>query len=127
MSYCRWSTDDFSCDLYVYSSGEDQYTIHVAGNRVVGDIPKITSDFLSTHKPTSTVEEYVAQHKAQLDWLEDCEREKITLPQAGESFTLSGEGAIAKLHKLKALGYKFPDYVITDIEDELKEETDDQS
>lgn len=125
MSLCRWSTDDFSCDLYVYNSGDDLYTIHVAGNRVIGDIPKITSDYLDSKTPTSTVEEYVAQHKAQLDWLKDREREKITLKYAGESFTLSGEMAIAKLHELKALGYKFPDYVITDIEDELTEESDD--
>lgn len=29
MSYCRWSTDDFTCDLYCYESSEG-YVTHVA-------------------------------------------------------------------------------------------------
>lgn len=128
MSLCRWSTDDFNCDLYVYNSGNDQYTIHVAGNRVVGNVPKITSDYMDAGDPKDMVrcKEWISQYDAQINWLINCERENITLKYAGESFTLSGEMAIAKLHELKALGYKFPNYVITDIEDELaEEETDD--
>lgn len=121
MSYCRWSTNDFSCDLYVYCSGDDLYTIHVAGNRVVGKIPKITSDYMDSGDPKDMVrcEEYVAQHKAQLDWLDNAKREKITLKYAGESFYLPQEATVAKLKELKELGYVFPDYVIKDIEDEV--------
>lgn len=117
MSYCRFSTNDFACQLYVYASTEG-YSIHVAANKPVGDIPKITSDYLDTRTPTSTAEEYVVQHKAQLDWLKDCKREKITLKYAGESFYLPQEQTVAKLKELKELGYVFPDYVISDIEDE---------
>ena len=120
MSYCRWSTNDFGCDLYVYASGDNEYTIHVAGNRAVGNVPKITSDYMDAGDPKDMVrcEEWRSQHQAQLDWLMDCEREKITLPYAGESFYLPQEQAVAKLLELKELGYKFPDYVIKDIENE---------
>lgn len=120
MSYCRWSTNDFSCDLYVYASGDNEYTIHVAGNKPIGDIPKITSDYMNAGGPGDTVrcEEWRSQHQTQLDWLMACEREKITLPYAGESFYLPQEQTVAKLKELKALGYRFPGYVIEDIEDD---------
>lgn len=113
MSYCRWSTDDFGCDLYVYMSGDDRYTIHVAGNRVVGDIPKITVELFP-----DTVKEFLVQHDAQMEWLKTAERKPIGLEHDGKTFDLSGEGTIAKLRELKRLGYKFPDYVIDDIANE---------
>lgn len=31
MSYCRWSSDDFECDLYCYADVRGGYTTHVAG------------------------------------------------------------------------------------------------
>lgn len=40
MSYCRWSSMDFKCDLYIYEA-EDGIAIHVASNRVIGDVPAI--------------------------------------------------------------------------------------
>ena len=38
MSYCRWSSDDFRCDLYIYESAAG-FVIHVAANRVEWDPP----------------------------------------------------------------------------------------
>ena len=35
MSYCRWSSDDFQCDVYVYESVAGGFVTHVAANRVV--------------------------------------------------------------------------------------------
>jgi hypothetical protein len=32
MSYCRWSSDNFDCDLYCYESSEG-FVTHVAGAR----------------------------------------------------------------------------------------------
>lgn len=37
MSYCRWSSDNFECDLYCYSDVNGGYTTHVAGRRRQGD------------------------------------------------------------------------------------------
>jgi len=33
MSYCRWSTDDFRCDLYIYDSCYENTVVHVARYR----------------------------------------------------------------------------------------------
>ena len=33
MSYCRWSTDNFKCDLYCYEDVNGGFTTHVASNR----------------------------------------------------------------------------------------------
>lgn len=35
MSYCRWSSDNFSSDVYVYENCGGGCTTHVAGNRLV--------------------------------------------------------------------------------------------
>src|SRR5687767_6611694 len=39
MSYCRWSTDDFQCDLYCYEDVSGGFTTHVAGRRKIWDAP----------------------------------------------------------------------------------------
>ena len=69
MSYCRWSSMDFKCDLYVYEAS-DGIVIHVASNRVVGDVPVI--DWSSAETLHST-------YKAQMEFLDTAEREPINL------------------------------------------------
>jgi hypothetical protein len=34
MSYCRWSSDHFNCDLYCYEDTAGGYTVHVATCRL---------------------------------------------------------------------------------------------
>jgi len=36
MSYCRWSSDDFRCDLYCYADIGGGYTTYVAKVRFLG-------------------------------------------------------------------------------------------
>jgi len=115
MSYCRWSTDDFLCDLYVYETADDWVAIHVAGNRPVGEIPK---------RGVPTVDnaaEYCERMNAQLAWLDTCEREDIDLPHAGESFGAPHTEALGVLLMLRELGYRFPDSVIDGILGEVLE------
>ena len=40
MSYCRFSSEDFSSDVYCYADCSGGFTTHVASNRIIGDIPK---------------------------------------------------------------------------------------
>jgi len=128
MSYCRWSSNNWACDLYCYDSGgkdEGGYTTHVAGNRVAGEIPQVP-DFPLTRDPDSADwkewhDAYEAQHK----FLKDCQREFIDLPHAGETFqdnTL--EEFRARLLELRKIGYRFPDRVLEQIEREINEEKD---
>jgi hypothetical protein len=114
MSYCRWSSDDFQCDVYVYDGGGG-WTTHVAGNRPVGAVPPTPPKRNDPAWPR----EFLAAHQAQMAFLETCERVAITLPHAGESFHDDTPGECAdRLEMLRALGYKVPQYAI----DELRAE-----
>ena len=115
MSYCRFSSDNFGCDVYIYGS-QYGYELHIAGNRVIGDVPKLT-DLLGNP------EEFLKSHKAQMDFLDTAKRERIKLPYSGESFTFSEPiDLLEKLKELKSLGYRIPKYVFEEIEEEIKQE-----
>jgi hypothetical protein len=114
MSYCRWSSEDFKCDVYAYEHCYGGYTTHVAGNRTVGEIPKVDWN--------ADTDILVAQHRAQMAFLETCERKDITLPHAGETFNdATLEEFRARLIGLKALGYHIPEYVFEQIDAEIAE------
>jgi hypothetical protein len=95
MSYCRWSTDNWKCDLYIYESVGDFWALHVAANRnVYTEDGNVDHD---NHIP-------------------------IDLPHAGEMFELATPGDCAdKCEELRKLGYNFPDYVITTLREEQAE------
>ena len=52
MSYCRWSTDSFDCDIYAYQHTDGGYRVHVSRNRLVKPLPK-----WSGKKITDNIEE----------------------------------------------------------------------
>jgi hypothetical protein len=122
MSYCRWSSDDFACDLYAYESVGDTWVIHVAGNRVVGDIPKLPPFPTAgiTGKDDPWIASYHLAAKAQHEFLETAEREFIDLPFAGESLHCDTlQEFKEKMLMLREIGYNFPDYVLETIEEEM--------
>lgn len=113
MSYCRWSSDDFSCDLYCYEDVSGGWTTHVAGNRVVGNIPHI--DW-----PMTSSEDFARQYKAQMDFLKTAERKPIGLAYDGQTFndeTL--EDFRARIVMLREAGYSCPEYVLKRIDEEI--------
>jgi hypothetical protein len=124
MSYCRWSTDNFKCDLYCYGDVNGGYTTWVAGNRAIGDIPKLPDwPKPGTTPPENWAQEMTDAMKKQHDFLENCEREDITLPYAGECFndpTL--EAFRDRLIELRRVGYYFPFEIIDELEEEIKKE-----
>ena len=82
MAYCRWSSMNWRCDIYCYQHVDGGYTTHVASNRVLGDIPAEPSwDLIQTNQ-----EQWVIEHKAVMDFLETCKRERIGLLHDGETF-----------------------------------------
>lgn len=114
MSYCRWSSMDFACDLYCFES-ERGYETHVANVRVVGTVPHV--DFFGGG------ETFVAQYKAQHDFLESAAHEEIGGPYDGESFTDADlEGFEARLRHLRSVGYRFPEEVFHAVWAEMAEE-----
>lgn len=124
MSYCRWSTDDFQCDLYVYYSVGDFYQIYVANNKVIYkeelpprlDFPELDA---SEEERKGWADKFLARNKKISQMIEDGERVQIGLPYDGQSFECeTEEEAISTLKMLKEAGYRFPDYVIEVIEEE---------
>ena len=117
MSYCRWSSNNWDCDLYCYGSAQG-YTTHVANNRINGDIPKEDWQLLYDGK----TDEFMVQHNAQMKFLETCTRSPIGLPLDGKTFNDPDlESFLARVLALKAMGYHVPDHVAEAIREEITE------
>ena len=107
MSYCRWSSCDFGCDLYIYEHVGGYWNTSVASHRVIGDVP---------HLPPLTAEStsdgsWHRAYRAQMDFLKTARREPIGLPHDGEHFCDDSiEECIATFDRLRAMGYRAPDY-----------------
>src|SRR5690554_33867 len=102
MSYCRWSSDDFKSDVYVYES-DMGFMIHVAGGKhdpYPTDLPapmRLTPD---------NVPEWLQRNEQVREILDNTPLVAITLPYAGETFTEDSPGACReRLLQLRNLGY----------------------
>lgn len=112
MSYCRWSSDDWKCDLYCYKDAYGGYTTHVAGRKHVGVPvnPHSYSDFDKWHE----------FYDVQMKFLENAKMKDIGLPYDGDSFNDPDlESFLERVNCLKEIGYHVPFYVLEDIEGEL--------
>ena len=118
MSYCRWSSNNFGCDLYCYADCYGGYTTHVASNRIEGEVPDAPLQLLVDGK----VEEFTTAFNKQMAFLEKCKRVKIGGPCDGQSFNdRTLEDFLARLLHLREAGYRFPDYVIESVKEEMAE------
>lgn len=114
MSFCRWSSMNFGCDLYCYES-EQGYVTHVASLRVVGYVPEVDSSLFLNYTEEN-VEKFFEQQKAQFDFLETAERKPIGLKYDGQTFYDDKETFLLTLKKLREEGYKFPEITEEDLE-----------
>jgi len=120
MSYCRWSSMDWTCDLYCYEDVAGGWTTHVAGRRRVGDIPSDRVNDFCEGKISG--EEFMRLHQEQMRVLETLPLVDIELPHAGETFSdPSLEDFRERLVGLRSLGYRFPDHVFESIDEEIAE------
>ena len=116
MSYCRFSSDNWRCELYCYEDTSGGWTTHVASNKVVGLIP-VEPDIMD---PLISAEEWCAGHKKVMDFLETAERKLIGLAHDGERFNdATLEEFRDRLLHLRQVGYKFPDYVLESVDEEI--------
>lgn len=116
MSYCRWSTDDYQCDVYAYADVNGGISVHVAASRYVFNEP------LPDKVSWEDVPAFVAREKKLMQMIDKAHMEPIGLEYDGQCFfNLSQEDAAALIDKLTALGYRVPSYVAQDIwEDEVE-------
>lgn len=118
MAYCRWSTDDFQCDLYVYEDCAGGWTIHIAGRRTVYS-EKLPPPIELTQE---TALEYFHRHQKIMQMHGSAKMVEIDLPYVGETILVDSlQELLATLIQLKEIGYIFPDSVIKEVEGEIAE------
>src|SRR3990167_10859914 len=102
MTYCRFSSENFGCDLLIYKS-EEGYVIEVAKYRIAGVIPQTDMALLAYRKD----KEYFAQVMRQAEFIETAKRIPIGLPFDGQKFIEPDYEALSKrLLLLQATGYR---------------------
>ncbi len=115
MSYCRFSSDDFKSEVYVYEGIGDEFVIHVAAQKHQADTP-------IPHLPSIssvTTGEFTVAYQAQMDWLEKATLVPIDRAYAGHTFRYGTASECAhQLESLRDLGYHIPDGVIETLYEE---------
>jgi hypothetical protein len=119
MSYCRWSTDSFRCDVYAYEDTGGGWTIHVASRKK--DLPNVVRQPEIDREWSDSAAWSAAYRLWELNydaapWIE------LTAPSAGMSFNEpSLEAFRDRMQALRAEGLRFPDEVFEAIDDEIAE------
>jgi hypothetical protein len=115
MSFCRWSSDDFRCDIYAYES-EAGFIVHVASSRYLGDIPRVPFILDVSN------EEFIKAYNAQHEFLKTAKQQKIGLEHDGETFQYDSlPEMLGGLRDLKNKGYRIPDWTFKEILREITE------
>jgi len=121
MSYCRWSSDQFQCDVYVYKDVSGGWTTHVASRRDKWKAPNMPLNHVGKWHWYITWWWYTIRNRF---WSEFRGLYDIGLEHDGESFNHDTPGECADwLQTLLDLGYKVPQYTI----DSLREEENESS
>lgn len=116
MSYCRFSSDDFQCDVYVYADCAGGWTTHVAGRR---HIPK---EPIPPMVPLENIEEWVNRCIKVQELINNAELVDIGLPMDGETFNdPTPEACAIRLEELREMGYIVPQYAIDALRSEASE------
>jgi hypothetical protein len=109
VSFCRFSSDDFQCDVYVYEDVRGGFTTHVAERRYAFAEPlpphvQLTEGNVSAWMSRdATMEEIMARTPLV----------EIGLEHDGETFNDDTAGECAnRLESLRSLGYIVPQYAI---------------
>lgn len=76
MSYCRFSSDLWQCDVYVYEDCDGGWTTHVASARLRHEPPQALRDM-----QVNSGEEFRARWHAQEEWLEEIRASGLNVPQ----------------------------------------------
>lgn len=118
MSYCRWSSDDFQCDVYVYEHVSGGFAVHVAGNRVVFTEP--LPEVVPLEK--ENLNAFMVRHQKVMAMVDASERIPIGLPHDGKEFFEGSAAACAdRLESLMGIGYRVPQCAIDALREEAEE------
>ena len=117
MSYCRFSSDDFTSDVYVYADVSGGYTTHVASSRYDGEIPSVASAF---DEPFDA-ERCAALFKAQDDFLDSATMSRIGGAHDGKTYNDPDLASLLdRLCDLQGCGYRVPQSALDEIRSEMR-------
>ena len=122
MSLCRWSSNNYQCDLYCYEDTSGGYTTHVANSRHA-NLPKVSLDDVMKADGDAQQRELL---KIYQQWAADLDQEMIPLglPYDGQSFNDPDlESFLARVTMLRDAGYRVPDYVFEAIKEDMESDT----
>jgi hypothetical protein len=121
MSICRWSSNNWDCDLYCYEDYCGGITTHVASNRIVGDIPRLPLMPIGKDSQSDEWKQWFAAYKEQSDFIDKAEYTLIGLRYDGESFSdYSWESFLERITNLRNIGYHVPDFVFDEANESIK-------
>lgn len=119
MSYCRFSSDDFRCDVYVYEDAYGGWVTHVAGRRHVIDEDALPPPVEWIPGDEDSVHRWFERYRQVSKLIDGAELVDIGLPHDGASFNDPTPGACAdRLEQLRELGYRVPDRAIKRLREE---------
>ncbi|MHA1437943.1 MAG: hypothetical protein ACTSPD_10235 [Promethearchaeota archaeon] len=123
MSYCRWSSNDFKCDLYCYEYVYGGWITHIAGLRPKYKT-KLPKKIKFSNPPTENQwKRWWKRHQKVLKMHSKAKLIPIGLPFDGKTFHSNTlEEFLGLLIELRNIGYKFPDYVLVRINEEIERE-----
>ena len=120
MSICRFSSDNWKSDVYIYES-ECGIELHIASSRIISDIPKLPP--LSEYK--NDLSTWVSLHEKQMEAVRSAKREIIGGKYDGRSLTLDNASELYyALKKVQDYGYHVPDFVFDIIREKINQEDD---
>jgi hypothetical protein len=120
MSYCRWSSDNWRCDVYCYASVSGAWTTHVAGRRRWPIVPPTFPWRFNSNKIGSWF--FWLSYRLQMWSLSFIPLRAIGLKHDGETFEDDGPWEMAQtLEMLRREGYNVPQYAIDNLREEATE------
>ena len=111
MSYCRFSSDDYRCDLYCYESAQG-FVTHVAGLRSV-----LTKPLPPPVNSLDDPDAWFKRHDAVMKIVDRSKRVPIGLAHDGETFVDATEEAMfERIRYLAGVGYNVPAELLDEYE-----------
>lgn len=125
MSYCRWSGEDYQCDVYVWADVNGGWRTEVAGRRWVYEVELPPPVELAPGCTDEQVRAWYQRHRTVTDLHGDETKGRwfdLPEPDGGRSFWHDTPGECADhLERLREAGFNVPQYAIDALRQEAAE------
>lgn len=117
MSYCRFSSDNWKSDVYVYES-DNGFVIHVAGARYTTEIPNVPP--MPSGGTYEEWKEWFNLHNKQMKAVSSAPTKTIGGDYDSQTFICeTAEETLDKLKDIKEHGYNVPDFAFESLKEEI--------